>query len=868
MPARPSALVRLVVPAGVALGAVLAGPSLALAQTREPRQPPPPRIVSRDSVTIAASPRYASTGFKRFFLGDTYRDLWTTPLRVPVVDFHHYAGGLEPLKEGGGNQTKNLRLGTPTGVEYVFRPVDKARATPPERLRGTALAKIFRDQVSGLFPAAGIIIAPIAEAAGVLHTTPAFAVMPADSSLGKYRKDFVGLLGTLEEYPHKPEEGPGFGGASDVIDTEELLPLLDSLPTYSVDERAFLNARLTDMLVADGDRHHGNWKWARFASGKSARWVPIARDRDHAFNTYDGLLARLARPAAPFLTTFEGKYESMDALSWNSRELDRRFLSGLEKPVWDSIALALQRRITDAVIDSAVRTLPPEYRRVAPSFVAKLEQRRDGIPANARRFYRLLAEVVEVHATDANDRATVTYLPGGVVDVAVQSGSETPYYHRRFDPRDTREVRVYLHNGDDTAVIRGDVTSNVKVRVIGGNGTNTLVDSSHVAGRSRARLYDVGRVSGYWYGPDSSRDTLFSRRPWVNDTGVVRYPSKDYGSAIEPVAGFGTGGLGLVPRVGARWMRYGFRHEPYASMLGLDAEYATGVPGFRFTLLGDQRLERSRVHFTAMGRMSDFELVNFYGFGNETPGGEDQQNRFRIDQRQWLLRPSVAFALGRRDSDLSFGPVIQYSYTETNSGRLVADEQPYGFGHFGQAGLRLGLRYDDRDHPRNAKHGFLVDANSSTFPAMWDVERAFSQVSGSAATYFELPLPLHPVLALRGGGKKVWGDAPFHEAAFLGGLDTLMGAPPQRYAGDASVFGNSELRVPIVSIRSWLPIDIGALGFADAGRVYLGGESPGGWHTVVGGGLWFGVIDPATGFSVTFTSSRDKRVVFGTGLRF
>jgi hypothetical protein len=824
--------------------------------------------VSRDSVTIAASPRYAASGFKRFFLGDTYRDLWTTPVRVPVLDLDHYAGGLRPLKEGGGNQTKNLRFVTPIGTEYVFRPVDKASATPPERLRGTAIAKIFRDQVSGLFPAAGIVIAPIAEAAGVLHTTPAFAVLPSDSSLGKFRKDFAGLLGTLEEYPHKPDEGPGYGGASDVIDTEALLPLLDSLPNQFVDTKAFLNARLTDILVHDTDRHPGNWKWGRFTNGKSVRWVPIARDRDHAFNNYDGLLARLARPAAPFLTTFEGKYPGIAALSDNSRELDRRLLSGLEKPVWDSIALALRHRITDAVIDSAVRTLPPEYRRVAPSFAAKLRERRDGLPAIARKFYDVLAEEVEVHATDANDRATVTYLPGGAVDVAVLSGKGTPYYHRRFDPRETKEVRVYLHNGDDTAVVRGDVASKVKVRVIGGNGTNTLVDSSHVAGRSRARLYDAGTVSGYWYGPDSSTDTLFSRRPWVRDTGVVRAPGQDYGSGFKPVFGFGTGGLGLVPRTGVRWMQYGFRHEPYATMVGLDAEYATGVPGFRFTLLGDQRLETSSVHFTALGRMSDFELVNFYGFGNETPGGEDQQNRFRIDQRQWLLRPAVALALGRRQSDLSFGPVIQYSSTESNSGRLVAEEQPYGFGHFGQAGLRLGLRYDDRDRPAGAKHGFFVDVNSSTFPAMWDVESPFSQVSGSAATYFTLPLPLHPVLALRGGGKKVWGDAPFHEAAFLGGLDTLMGAPPQRYAGDASVFGNSELRVPMVSIRSWLPIDIGALGFADAGRVYLDGESPGGWHTVVGGGLWFGVIDPATGFSVMFTNSRDKHVVLGTGLRF
>src|SRR5678815_1456013 len=153
-------------------------------------------------------------------------------------------------------------------------------------------------------------------------------------------------------------------------------------------------------------------------------------------------------------------------------------------------------------------------------------------PGVANKFYDVLAKAVEVHATDRNDRATVTYLPGGLVDVAVGSGSDTPYFHRRFDPRQTKEVRVYLHDGDDSAVVRGDVTSNVKVRVIGGNGTNSLADSSRVASRHRARLYDLGHVSGIYYGPDSSRDTLFSRRPWVNDTGAVQYPSKDYGCLL------------------------------------------------------------------------------------------------------------------------------------------------------------------------------------------------------------------------------------------------------------------------------------------------------------------------------------------------
>ena len=362
---------------------------------------------------MPASPRYAINGFKRFFLGNTYRDLWTTPVRAPVLDLETYAGGLKPLKEGGGNQTKNLRLGAADGSEFVFRPVDKDNATPPERLQGTAIAKIFRDQVSGLFPAAGVIVAPIVEAAGVLHMTPAFAVLPNDSSLGKFRKDFIDRLGTVEEYPNKPEEGPGFAGAADIIDTEKLLPLLDSMPSDSVDSRAFLAARLFDMLVDDTDRHFGNWKWARFGPSKAARWVPIARDRDHAFNNYDGILAqdRVGEGAEP--VDVRGKVPEHRGAFGQFAKLDRRFLADLEKPVWDSVAA--RSRAASPIASSTrpfvscLRRIQDALRRRSPRSSSSAAMDCRPSPTSSTRRSR---EEIEVHATDVR-RSGDRHLSGG-----------------------------------------------------------------------------------------------------------------------------------------------------------------------------------------------------------------------------------------------------------------------------------------------------------------------------------------------------------------------------------------------------------------------------------------------------------------------
>jgi hypothetical protein len=332
------------------IAALLAlAPALAAAQTA-----PPPPPIGADSVEIAAGVRYKAGGLHRWFFGDTYRDLWKTPTRVQVLNLRTFAGGLRPVKTGGGNQTRSLRLVNPDGVEYVFRLVDKDKVQTPAAFKGTIVDKAFRDQVSTSHPGRRSAAA-LPRAAGVLHATPALAVMPDDSLLGEFRSAFAGTLGLIEEYPGKPKHAAGFAGARKIIDSEELLRLLYSNPRQQIDTRAFLAARLMDMLLNDWDRHPGQWKWARMESGVANPWEPIPRDRDKVFVSSDGVIATVARFVNSNLVPFNESYPSVRALTWNSLEFDRRMLDGLEKPVWDSVAAALVQRVTDSVIDGALR---------------------------------------------------------------------------------------------------------------------------------------------------------------------------------------------------------------------------------------------------------------------------------------------------------------------------------------------------------------------------------------------------------------------------------------------------------------------------------------------------------------------------------
>ena len=123
-------------------------------------------------------------------------------------------------------------------------------------------------------------------------------------------------------------------------------------------------------------------------------------------------------------------------------------------------------------------------------------------------------------------------------------------------------------------------------------------------------------------------------------------------------------------------------------------------------------------------------------------------------------------------------------------------------------------------------------------------------------------------MAVRAGGKKVFGSFPFHEAAYLGAR-TIRGYAQQRFAGDAVLYGNMELRLLLGDFFVILPGKFGVFGLADAGRVYLDGASPGGWHKALGGGIWLSVMDRLNTVSIAVAKSPERTSVYmGAGFLF
>ena len=117
----------------------------------------------------------------RLVVGEGYREAWATPVTAPVLDVGREQGGLTPVRLGGGNQTRSLRLQAPDGREFKLRTIEKYPANPMGLGFTSGRAHEFaQDVTSGMYPFGALVTARLADAAGLYHTNPRLFYVPDD----------------------------------------------------------------------------------------------------------------------------------------------------------------------------------------------------------------------------------------------------------------------------------------------------------------------------------------------------------------------------------------------------------------------------------------------------------------------------------------------------------------------------------------------------------------------------------------------------------------------------------------------------------------------------------------------------------------
>ncbi len=876
----------------------------------------PPEIggtVTQTADADFAGNRIDDGAARRFLWGAGYRDVWNTPVTFDVLDLGTLGGGLTPLQTGGGLQTTGLRLEGADGLVYELRLLEKSGlAQVPEALRAGAVGDVVLDLRSATNPYGPLVTGPLAEAAGVYQPFFKIVYIPDDPRLGRYRETFGDRLAHLSIRPDDDVSAvPGLLGAADVVSEGTLYEKLAEDQDHRVDARAYLRARLLDNVVADWDRHMGQWRWAAFEPGeldptltgddstKGKVYLPVARDRDFAFHDIGGLFPSVIGYAFdPRLQSFDTDIDRIPYLNQNGFPQDRRLLAPLTAGDWAAVAADLQARLTDAAIDRAVAALPDEIEAlVGERYRRTLRERRDSLPHAAERLYHIHAGIVDVVGSDEREQFTASRDDAGRLTVTVASykGDETgrELYRRVFEPRETDEVRLYGFGGRDRFDITGAGPERIRVRLVGGAGRDTLVATN------TATVYDT---------PDGLRFDAASARQvderLADDGDVNAYDPNEavLGRAVvAPVVGYRPTD-GAILGASVNWIVPGFRLAPWAATHALRTTVALGTLGVEGGYTGRMRQAFGRLDLDVDVLASTPRYVrNFYGIGNATdplPG-----DSARLDLARVYLDAGVGGPLGQ---GLRFvaGPTLRYADPQQPDVELL---RPLGLGSGvtasarpqAHAGAFARLMLTTADATVNPQQGVRLTVGGAYRAAVTAAAEPYGQVGGEGVAYVPLSLAPQLTLALRAGADHRFGAYPFFDAAVLGGEaafgaasagtgGTLRGYRRERFAGRTAASASAEARMKLFDVATYVaPFSVGVLGFADAGRVWSDRvpfsdicDPPGttcpdvsldageGLHLGYGGGLWFDILDRSVLSLTVGRSDEETLVTFGLGFAY
>ncbi|ALJ01362.1 hypothetical protein DC20_09985 [Rufibacter tibetensis] len=448
----------------------------------------------QDSVLVSAGSHYQISKLGEFFLGGHYRDVWAVPVKAKVFDMDKAQGGLSIEKLGGGMQTTSLTLVDSSGRRFALRSLDKDPISVlPPFWRKTFVGSFVRDQISATNPYAALVVAPLAEAAGVFHPSPELVfVLPADQDFKEYSNLFGSKLFLMEEkFTTKTSLTKKFGAATDLVSSEEMLKRRFQSSRHRIDQWAFARARLLDLLISDWDRHEGQWDWAVYAQENEYWYKPVPKDRDQALCLYDdGLIPWLAtrKFAARKFESFHPSFKDVFGLTINAAFLDARALSEVSLVDFRRFAREMQFDLSDSVLRAAVKRMPPPvYKLIGEETFQKLRSRRRLLVQTAEDYYKILAKEVAVVGSDEPERFVVQRLSQGrtVVEVyKLKKGNVNgeKVYSRTFFAVETENINLYGLKGDDIFEVRGTASKGSFVRIYGGVGKDQVSDKSSLEG--------------------------------------------------------------------------------------------------------------------------------------------------------------------------------------------------------------------------------------------------------------------------------------------------------------------------------------------------------------------------------------------------
>ncbi len=832
------------------------------------------------SVQVIPDSTYAASPMKELFFGKLNRATWTQPITVPVLDIHYEKGGLTPIKKGGGQQTVSLRLQGADGKEYVLRGIKKSATFLTGRsLRGTIAQDVLYDGMAGSHPYASVVIPPLAEAVGVMHTNPKLVVVPNDSILGDYLAEFGGMLCLFEERPNDDmSDIQGFGGSNKVMGHSDVLEKIHTKHHHSIDQEYMLRARLFDMLLGDWDRHDDQWRWARFKSDDKTIYRAVPRDRDQAFFKFDGAVPTIANRKWMIrkFQTYGADIRDIYGQNFNARYFDRTFLTQATKADWLKAAQCMKQSLSKEEIENALAELPEEaYKLEGKNISEAMEKRRDILPELAMRYYKVLAKSVDVVGTLNKDYFEIIRKENGEVEVNVYKQKkgkkieENRSYHRVFYPNETKEIILYGLDGKDVfhEMHEGKaVAQSILIRIVAGDDKDQFINTAKTKNFfAKTHVYDV----------KGKRDIEGNgKTKWdiKSETNAYDYDRKSFKKdKVMPLVSVGYNpDDGVILGPGLKYTAHGFKKSPYKFYHKLLVNRTFAAKGYNIYYDANYTEILGPLDLGVEVKVNAPLFYDYYGIGNRINiSGTDDVEAQKIRMNLFEFKPKLTFQSKSNAQRLQMQFLYQdFAFDESSSLQDFIQMSELKDEHIG--GINIAHEYKNLDDEVNPHRGISWKNEIGWSSSLSTENIQFFTLKTELSLFVPIRITKNQsTLALRTGWSNNSGRYAFYQANFLSGYDNFRGIRRNRFADKAVVYNNIDFRYNLFKVPNYIvPFNVGVFAHYDLAKVYNQSSTNPFWHQAYGAGVFVNVLDFINLVGTYSISNTDRLISVGTKFLF
>lgn len=832
--------------------------------------------------------------FFEFLWGKRYRQYFGTEIIAPTVNLDTLYGGLQPMRRGGGHQSKSLRLKDNKGRQYVMRALRKnavqylqAVVFKDQYIEGqfekTYTESLLMDVFTGSHPYAPFTIEELAKAGGIYHTRPRLFYVPKQPVLGEYNENYGNELYMIEERTdsnHGDKEN--FGFSDELISTDDMRKQIAKDEKYVVDEKAYIRARLFDMLVGDWDRHQDQWRWAEFKKKKKIEYRPVPRDRDQAFSRFsDGVLLNYLTKAIPDLRGMRSYDEDLKKPKWFSYSaypLDMLLISDVKKKNWDKEVAFLQEHITDDIIDKAFLRMPKEVQdETVEDIKRKLKGRRDNLQKIADRYYEYFYKFQVLKGTNKDDWFEIERKDEKtkITIYRIKNGDKgKKILEKNFSNSITKEIWLYGLDDEDTFEVVGNPGKKpIKIIIIGGLNN----DYYDISNGKRITVYDQ-KSKKNTFSTTTKVKTKFTDEYDLNTFDYTKL--KGSTSMVLPDAGYNPDD-GVKLGLQFKSVSQGFERNPFTSKHSIEGNYFFATQGYELNYEGEfaNVIGNWNLGIDAVFNSPNFAR-NFFGFGNNSQNPEafteDEDRDFnRVRIGKTILGSSIKWR-GKLGALIQLSAKYQNFNVERTPGRFLETQfnennRVFSSQHF--FNTSLGYHFKHEDNKGFPTLGFEFSSEFG-YTSNLKEKRDFSYNITTIGFTHKLISSGKIVFATKAMGHFLFNDEfEFYQAANIGANNGLRSFRNERFNGKNGFYHSSDLRFNLSQFRTQIvPLTFGIYTGFDYGMVWGSPESlvtiPNGrtyLNTSAGGGFFISAANQVAGRFGMFYGEDGARISINLG---